>query len=143
MVLFHDKFHNCFYFYILRPRKFSVLFIIAYNPLTTFLPGFYFSISRSGIWEISALRHMTCATCFARFRCKHHDIHSSLLLPFLTVCQWIRQVIFHLSEVYQVLVDVFSTTPSSFRFFIWWTFFGGRLVSHFFWWTQFKRPFLF
>ena len=27
--------------------------------------------------------------------------------------------------------------------FFWWTFFGGRLVSHFFWWTQFKRPFLF
>ena len=53
------------------------------------------------------------------------------------------------------LVDTFSTTPSSFRFFVWWTFFGGRLVSHFFgwtffggrlvshfvWWTQFKRPF--
>ena len=27
--------------------------------------------------------------------------------------------------------------------FFWWTFFGGRLVSHFFWWTQFKRPILF
>ena len=26
--------------------------------------------------------------------------------------------------------------------FFWWTFFGGRLVSHFFWWTQFKLPFL-
>ena len=39
--------------------------------------------------------------------------------------------------VYQVLVDVFSTTPSSFRFLFWWTFFGGRLVSHFFWWTFF------
>ena len=34
--------------------------------------------------------------------------------------------------VYQVLVDVFSTTPSSFRFLCWWTFFGGLLVSHFF-----------
>ena len=22
--------------------------------------------------------------------------------------------------------------------FFWWTFFGGRLVSHFIWWTQFK-----
>ena len=34
-------------------------------------------------------------------------------------------------------MDVFSTTPSSFRFLVWWTFFGGRLVSHFFWWTFF------
>ena len=34
--------------------------------------------------------------------------------------------------VYQVLVDVFSTTYSSFRFLFWWTFFGRRLVSHFF-----------
>ena len=60
------------------------------------------------------------------------------------------------SPVIYNLVDTFSKTPSSFRFFFWWTFFGGRLVSHFFWWTffggrlvshffwwtQFKRPFL-
>ena len=48
-------------------------------------------------------------------------------------------------------MDVFSTTYNSFRFLFWWTFFGGRLVSHFFggrflvdiwlviffWWTFF------
>ena len=66
-----------------------------------------------------------------------------------------RLIFLVMEMVYQVLVDVFSMTYSSFRFLFWWTFYGGRLVSHFFgwtffggllvghffWWTQFKRPF--
>ena len=59
-----------------------------------------------------------------------------------SLCSGQQQVVFckpfsSVSLVYQVLVDVFSTTPSSFRFYFWWTFFGGRLVSHLFWWTFF------
>ena len=89
---------------------------------------------------------------------KHHKkLRKSCMCRLPDTLLLFKEPLLSRGRVIYNLVDTFSTTPSSFRFSFWWTFFGGRLVghfcgwtffggrlvSHFFWWTQFKRPFYF